>query len=226
MRADAVARQLVDPLQLVAVQAPDADQPAARFAGVVLGAVQPLAAAVEHRVALEVAIRRAGEGLQQTAVTGVDQVALAARPAADEQRQRQRRVRYHVVAALGDRGGELPLAVEAIADRIVPAVGIVARRQQQRRLAGAAAEGPATEGGGGKQGAAEAEKDASSHAQSPSWALKPSWMPSALASSASCRRCRVSRLSYSWPRLARPASSASSTFSGWPRAAMRWRVSL
>ncbi|MNR30999.1 hypothetical protein D3C85_1484850 [compost metagenome] len=83
-------------------------------------------------MAVEVPVRLRRHGLQQRAVTQVDQVALGARTTGDEQRNRQCRVVDDVMAALADLGGEHPGAVQPIADGVMLTVGIVPRREQQR----------------------------------------------------------------------------------------------
>lgn len=115
-------------LQSLAVETVDAEHAATGIGSVVLGGVEPLAALVEHAVAVEVAVFLRDQGLQQATVAQVDQVAFGAWPAGDEQRQRQARVLDDVVAALGHAGGELALAVQAVAHRVMLAIGVVARR--------------------------------------------------------------------------------------------------
>ena len=106
MRTDAVGGQFAVALQLAIVQAPDAQHAATGVAGVILGAVQPLTVLVEYRVAIEVAVGRCVQGLQQTAVAAVDQVALSAGATADKQRQRLLWMDADVVAAAGHLGAE------------------------------------------------------------------------------------------------------------------------
>lgn len=188
VRADAVGRDFRMMGQAFAFEAVHTQHATARIGGVVLGGVQPFAALVDHRVAIEVPVRLRGQGLQQTPVAQVDQIALGAGAARHEQRDRPLGVVDDVVAAQADLGGEHLGAVQAIAHGIVLAVGIVTGRQQQWLLALAAPQGPAAQGQGAEQHATEFEGLASQHDQSPSLALKPSWMFSALASSPSCRR--------------------------------------
>jgi hypothetical protein len=83
--------------------------------------------------------------LQQRPVAQVDQVALGARAAGDEQRDRQRRVVDDVVAALADLGGEHLRTVQPITDGVMLAVGVVARREQQRALILALEQRPAAQ---------------------------------------------------------------------------------
>ena len=86
----------------------------------------------EVAVTVKVNVARSpDEAEQQAAIAQVDQVALGARPAGNEQRNRQRRVVDDVVAALADLGGKHLLAVQVKAYGVVLAVCIIARRQQQ-----------------------------------------------------------------------------------------------
>lgn len=71
-------------------------------------------------------------------------------------------MRVDVMAAFGDRRGEDAGAVEAIADRIVSAIGIVARGVEARAVA-MPGDGPTAERAGGEQGAAEADEGAALH---------------------------------------------------------------
>ncbi|MCY1306088.1 hypothetical protein D9M70_559230 [compost metagenome] len=168
MRAEAVGRQLAAVFQALAVETVDAEHAAAGVGGVVLGGVQPLAIPVEHRVSVEVAVGLRGDGLQQAAVAQVDQVAFGAWPPRDVERQRLAGVLDDVMAALGDAGGEHLTAVQAIADRVVPAVAVVAGREQQRGC-GAAAERPATEAERAEQRAAEGQHVAAQHLSHRRW---------------------------------------------------------
>lgn len=142
--------------------------------GVVLGGVQPFAALVYHRMAVEVAVRLRGDGLQQAPVAQVDQVAFGAGPAGDEQGDGQFGVVDDRVATLGHLGAEHLGAVQAEADGVVLAVAIVARREQQGLAAFVAQQAPAAQGQGAEQYATEFDRLASQHDQSPSLALKPS----------------------------------------------------
>lgn len=162
VRPEAVSRDLAAVLQSLAVETVDAEHAATGIGSVVLGGVEPFAALVEHAVAVEVAVFLRDQGLQQATVVQVDQVAFGAWPAGDEQRQRQARVLDDVMAALGHAGGELALAVQAVAHRVMLAIGVVARRQHQR-LATLAAEAPAAEGQGAEQQAAQADHMTSQH---------------------------------------------------------------
>ena len=125
MRAYAVAAVFSRAQQLLTLQAIGANHTTAWLGGVVLGGVQPLAALVEYRVAVEMTPGRRGQRLQQATVAGVDQVALGAGAATDEQGHGQAGVRHHVMAAFAHRSGEGAFTVEAIADRVVVAVAIV-----------------------------------------------------------------------------------------------------
>ncbi len=58
----------VDPHELPAVQAVDAEYSAAWVGGVVLGGVEPFAVAMEHAVAVEMAILRRDQHLQELPV--------------------------------------------------------------------------------------------------------------------------------------------------------------
>ena len=195
MRADAVGGYLAAVHQPLTFELIHTQQAAARVGGVVLGGVQPVAALVDHRMAIEMAVGVRGDGLQQPAVAQVDQVALGAWATGDEQRNRQGRVVDDVMAALADLGGKYRLAVQAIADSVVLAVGIIARRQQQRAFVFVLEQRPATQGDSAEQHAAHRQSLSPEHHQSPSLALKPSCTPSALASSPSCRRWTTLRLS-------------------------------
>ncbi|MNY05572.1 hypothetical protein D3C86_1382970 [compost metagenome] len=132
MRADAVGGNLAAVHQPLTFELVHAEQAATRIAGVVFGGVQPVAAVVNHRVTVEVPVRLRRHGLQQRAVTQVDQVALGAGAPGDKQRDRQRRVIDDVVAALADLGGKHPGAVQPISDGVMLAISIVPRRKQQR----------------------------------------------------------------------------------------------
>ncbi|MNM71175.1 hypothetical protein D3C81_828310 [compost metagenome] len=181
--------------QALAIEAVHTEYATAGIGGVVLGGVQPFTALVDHRVTIEVPVRLRGDGLQQTTIAQVDQVTLGTGTPGDEQGKRLLGVVDDVVATLGHFGGEHLGAVQAIADGVVFAIAVVARRKQQGAAVFAAEQGPAAQGQGAEQDATEFESLASQHDQSPSLALKPSWMPSALASSPSCRRWTTLRLS-------------------------------
>ena len=150
---------------------------------------------MNHRVAVEVPVRLRGDGLQQAPVAQVDQVAFGAWSTCHEQGDRPLGVVDDVMATLGHLGGEHLGAVQTVTDGIVPAVAIVARREQQGFAGAVAKQAPAAQGEGAEHDATEFEGLASQHDQSPSLALKPSWMLSALARSPSCRRWTALRLS-------------------------------
>src|SRR5690606_11318833 len=84
MRADAVGRVFAVANQALLFKPVDAEHAAPGIASVVLGGVEPVATGMEHAVAVEMPIIRSCQNLQQTAVAGVDQVALAAGAAPDE----------------------------------------------------------------------------------------------------------------------------------------------
>lgn len=134
MRAEAVGGDLACVQQPFAVELVHPEQTTTRIGRVVFSGIQVFAVLVHHGVAVKVPVRLRGHGLQQLAVAQVDQVTLGARTPCDEQRQRLRRVIDDVMATLTDVGGEHPRAVEAITDRVMLAIGVVARRQQQRAL--------------------------------------------------------------------------------------------
>ncbi|MCY1428940.1 hypothetical protein D9M71_448390 [compost metagenome] len=195
MRADTVGGDFTAVLQAFAVEPIHTQHATTGLGGVVLGGVQPFTALVNHRVAVEMPVRLRSDGLQQATITQVDQVALGAGAAGDEQGNRLLGMVDDVVATQAHLGGEHLGTVQAVADGVVLAIAIVPRREQQRGAALVAKQGPAAEGEGTEHNATEFESLASQHDQSPSLALKPSWMPSALASSPSCRRWTTLRLS-------------------------------
>ena len=126
MRTDTVGGQLAAMDQPLTFEAVHTEHATPRIGGVVLGRVQPFAALMDHGVTIEVAVRLRGDGLQQTAVTQVDQVAFGARTTGDEQGDRQFGVIDDVVATLADPGGKHLGAVQAIADCVVLAVRVIA----------------------------------------------------------------------------------------------------
>ncbi|MNE23939.1 hypothetical protein D3C80_1172120 [compost metagenome] len=195
MRADAVGRNLPAVHQALAFEAVHTEYATPRVGGVVLGGIQPFATFVDDRVAVEVPVRLRGDGLQQAPVAQVDQVAFGTGAAGDEQGDRLLGVVDDGMATLGDLGAEHLGAVQAETDGIVLAVAVVTRREQQGFAAFVAEQAPAAQGEGAEQYATEFECLASQHDQSPSLALKPSWMFNALASSPSCRRWTTLRLS-------------------------------
>ncbi len=133
--------------------------------------------------------------MQQAPVAQVDQVAFGTWATGDEQGDRLLGVVDDGMATLRDLGTEHLGAVQAETDGIVLAVAVVTRREQQGFAAFVAEQAPAAQGEGAEQYATEFECLASQHDQSPSLALKPSWMFNALASSPSCRRWTTLRLS-------------------------------
>src|SRR5450830_1537523 len=100
MRADTMGGNFAAVYQSLAFERVHAKQAAARIGGVVLGCVQPIAAFVNDRMAIKVAMGVRRDGLKERAITQVDQVTFGARATGDEQRNRQRRVVDDVVAAL------------------------------------------------------------------------------------------------------------------------------
>ena len=91
VRADAMGGNLAAVHQPFAFEPVHPEQATARIGGVVFGGVQPVATFMDYRVAIEVAVCIRGDGLQQRAITQVDQVTLGARATGDKQRDRQRR---------------------------------------------------------------------------------------------------------------------------------------
>lgn len=122
----AMAAVLANTLQATLGETVAADHPATGLGGVILAAVQPLTRAMEHRMALEVSLGGAVQGLQQTAVARVDQVAGATGTATDEQRQGQVRMNGDVMTAFGNRRGELAAPVLAIANGVMATLAVVA----------------------------------------------------------------------------------------------------
>ncbi|CRM83944.1 hypothetical protein [Pseudomonas sp. 22 E 5] len=181
--------------QPLALEFVHSEQATAGVGGVVLGGVQPVAALMDDCVAIEVAIGIGRDGLQQRASTQVDQVTLGARATGDEQCNRQCRVVDDVVAALADLSGKHLRAVQAKTHGVVLAVRVIAGRQQQRCLLLLFEQRPATQRQCAEQHTANRQSLSPEHHQSPSLALKPSWMPNALARSPSCRRWTTLRLS-------------------------------
>lgn len=195
MRADTVGRDLTGVHQAFAFETVHAKYAAPGVGGVVLGGIQPFAAFVHDGVAIEVPVRLRGYCLQQAPVTQVDQVAFGAWAPGDEQGDGQLGVVDDGMATLSDLGAEHLCAVQAKTYGKVLAVAVVTRREQQGFAAFVAEQAPAAQGEGTEQYATEFECLASQHDQSPSLALKPSWMFSALARSPSCRRWTTFKLS-------------------------------
>ncbi|MNJ46647.1 hypothetical protein D3C77_417820 [compost metagenome] len=174
MRADTVGRNLAGMAEALAVKTVDTEYATTGIGGVVLGGIQPFAALVDDRMAIEMPVRLRGDGLQQPAIAQVDQVTLGAGAPGHEQGNRLLGVVDDVVATLVHLGGEHLGAIQAIADGVVLAVAVIAGREQQRAAVFAAKQGPAAQGEGAEQNATEFESLASQHDQSPSLALKPS----------------------------------------------------
>ncbi|MCY1345322.1 hypothetical protein D9M69_313810 [compost metagenome] len=119
-------------------------------------------------MAVEVAVFLRSQGLQQAAVGEVHQVAFGTRAAGDEQCYRLAGMFDDVMAALGDAGGEHLCAVQAVAHRVMLAVGIVAGGEQQGRMA-PAAQGPAAQANGTEQQGGESEDLAPEHVSHRRW---------------------------------------------------------
>ncbi|MNJ60296.1 hypothetical protein D3C77_560180 [compost metagenome] len=127
MRANTVGGNFTAVAQPLTLKAVDTEYTTTGVGGVVLGGIQPFTALVDHRMPIEVPVRLRSDGLQQTTITQIDQVALGAWTAGHEQGDRLFGMIDDVMTALGYFGGKYLSAVQAVTDGIVLAITVVTR---------------------------------------------------------------------------------------------------